>query len=88
MTPLDVTVATFLLEEVYVTFSWEVNGVITGFTVYFLPLARVIFPATPLIFVVLTVPFCTVTVTFLEKPLFKVMVSVALPDCKMPDLSA
>jgi len=61
-TPLELTIATFLLEERHVIFSCDVIGVIIGFNVIFFPFFIVIFFKTPEILVVLTVRFCTFTI--------------------------
>lgn len=79
MTPLEFTVATLELLDLYVIFSTLVNGFRTGFKVYLCPFIRVILLATPIIFVVFTAPFCTVTVIFFLNPLFNVTVITALP---------
>ena len=57
ITPLELTVTIFLFEELQVTFSWEVIGLMTGFSVSFLFLATVTLDFSPVIFVVLTVIF-------------------------------
>ena len=59
-------------------FSTLVNGFRTGFKVYLCPFIRVILLATPIIFVVFTAPFCTVTVIF-ALPVFFPAVIVHVP---------
>ena len=54
--PFAVTVAMFLLEVVYVTFSCEVDGVTVVDIVFFVPALRVAFVKDTLIAVVFTVP--------------------------------
>ena len=79
ITPFALTVATLLLEDTYVTFSVEFFGVTTGFKVSFLPFARVTLDFIPVIFVVFTTFFLTVTVIFAVFPLASFTVTIVLP---------
>ena len=72
------SVTLFLFEELYVTFSWEVIGLMSGFSVSFLFLATVTLDFSPVIFVVLTVVFCTVTEMTCFLPLASVMVTLII----------
>ena len=78
ITPLEFSVTLFLFEELYVAFSWEVIGLMSGFSVSFLFLATVTLDFSPVIFVVLTVVFCTVTEMTCFLPLASVMVTLII----------
>lgn len=60
-------------------FSWEVSGVRTGFRVSFSPRFMVWEERRPVIFSVLTMDFCTVTLMYAFLPLLSVTVILVLP---------
>ena len=78
-TPLALTFATFLLLVAYVIFSVDVNGSHLGYIPAFFPLLSVRLLFTPVIFVVFTVPVCTVIGTRFTRPLARVIINVAFP---------
>ena len=79
ITPLELTVATLLLELLKVIFSIEVYGRRTGFNVIFCFIFRVVFLPIPVILVVFTLLFCTFTIIFFSIPLLSLTVTVAFP---------
>ena len=74
-TPLEVTVAIFLLEVLYITFSSLFFGVTEALMVNAFPFFTVLEDGTPLSFVVFTFATLTVTVAFLL-PDFTVILAV------------
>ena len=74
-TPLEVTVAIFLLEVLYITFSSLFFGVTEALMVNVFPFFTVLEDGTPLSFVVFTFATLTVTVAFLL-PDFTVILAV------------
>ena len=74
-TPLEVTVAIFLLEVLYVTFSSLFFGVTEALMAKVFPFFTVLEDGTPLSFVVFTFSTLTVTVAFLL-PDFTVILAV------------
>ena len=77
--PLLFTVATFLLEEVYVTFPVAVIGAITGLNVFDLPFFKETVFGTPVILLTATADFCTVILICFVNPLANVTVTTAFP---------
>lgn len=77
--PFAVTTAVFLSEVLYVTFWVDAAGESDGRRVLLDPFFSVSFLGTPLIFLVATDAFLTVTFTVFFKPLASVIVITALP---------
>lgn len=77
--PLELTVATFLLEEVQVIFSVAEIGFLVTANVALFPFNKVIFLLLKEMLLVVTLPFCTCTVQLAFAPLLVVTVTVALP---------
>ena len=77
--PVLLTVATFLFDVEYVTFSWLVNGEIKALILYDFPFFNTLLRSATVTFEVFTVPFWTFSFAYNCFPLANFTVKTAFP---------